>query len=176
VAAFYSYIRIFLFLGCALLGIQVPVLVDLYGKALESHLAESRNSLQEFQDDADRYFGGNLERLIAHYKTSGDQIFSAGGDSIQSIYDRNQLLKNHLREFRSSPWAAYLQALVTPLPDVKQEVLSGYAYAIQLKPESILFGLITGLVFTVAVELLLRLILWVPQRLIGNGRRHRRRV
>ncbi|MDY0223604.1 MAG: DUF2937 family protein, partial [Desulfobacterium sp.] len=89
---FFSYIRVFVFLGCTLVGIQVPAFVDQYGKSLESRLIESRIALNEFQDDADKYFDGSVEELIAHYKKNDDQVFNEGGRSIQSIYDRNIML------------------------------------------------------------------------------------
>lgn len=157
----FSYIRVFVFLGCTLVGVQVPVFVEQYGKSLESRLAESQNGLIEFQDDADKYFNGSIEKLIAHYKEDDDQVFNTGGDSIQSIYDRNLLLKQNLAGFQSGSWAAYTQALFTPVSDVKKEVWQNYSYAILLQPESIAFGLVMGLVFTIAIELFLNLLLQI---------------
>ncbi|SDU06632.1 DUF2937 family protein [Halopseudomonas salegens] len=159
---FYSYLRVFVFLGCTLAGIQVPVFVDQYGKSLESHLAESRIALNEFQDDADRFFAGSLENLIAHYRSNADQVFNEGGRSIQSIYDRHLMLQRNVRQFQSNPWSAYSQVLLTPVPDVRQEVWKNYSYAIQLKPAAIAFGLVAGLIFTLGIELLLKLLLKTP--------------
>ncbi len=153
----FSYIRVFVFLGCTMVGVQVPMFVEQYGKSLESHLAESRNALKEFQDDADKYFDGSIEKLIAHYKKDEDQIFKTGGCSIQSIYDRNVLLSKKSSEFRSGSWAAYTQALFTPVRDVKKDVWKNYSYAVLLSPESIAFGLVTGLISTIAIELFLNL-------------------
>lgn len=163
VSIFYSYIRLFVFLGCTLVGIQVPVFVDEYGKSLESHLAESRMALNEFQGDADKYFDGRLEKLIAHYLNNGDQVFNEGGRSIESIYNRNLMLKMNFAQFQSSAWAAYTQALFTPVPDVGSKAWKNHSYAIQLKPSAIAFGLIVGLIFSLGVELLLRLACQFPK-------------
>lgn len=159
---FYSYIRMFIFLGAALAGIQVPAFVDQYGKSLQAHLAESRIALNAFQDDADKYFGGDLAKLIAHYIGNPDQVFNEGGRSIQSIYDRNQLLKTNLEQFQRNSWSAYTQALVTPVPDVRKEVWVNFSYVIQLKPWAIVFGLAVGLAFALVTELVLRMLagLW----------------
>lgn len=162
---FFSYIRMFVFFGCTLAGIQVPVFVDQYGKSLGSHLTESRISLNEFQEAADKYFDGSLEKLIAHYKENEDQVFNEGGHSIQSIYDRNLMLKSNFEQFKSSSWSAYTQALLTPVPDVRKEVWKNYSYAIQLKPGAIAFGLVMGLIFTLGIELFLRLLLKAPRLL-----------
>jgi hypothetical protein len=153
------------FIGCTLIGIQVPAFIDQYGKSLESHLIESQKSLSEFQMDADKYFSGSLEKLIAHYKENHDQVINAGGDSIASIYDRNLMLKKKFKEFQSGSWAAYTQALLTPVSDVKKEVWKNFSYAIQLEPKSIAFGLFAGLIITIAIELLLRLLFQIPKLL-----------
>ncbi len=126
---FFSYIRMFVFLGGTLLGVQLPFFVDQYGKSLESHLIESQNALNTFQGDADKFFNGSLEKLILHYKKNDDQVFNAGGNSIQSIYDRNVLLKQNLFDFQSSAWRAYEQAVFHPVADVKAEVWKNYSYA-----------------------------------------------
>ena len=155
---FFSSIRVFVFLGVTLAGIQAPAFVDQYGKSLESHLIESRSALNEFQDDADKYFDGSLEKLITHYKDNDDQVFTEGSHSIKSIYDRNLMLRGHFEQFQSSSWSAYTQTLFSPVPDVRREVWGNYSYAIQLKPIAIAFGLITGLILTLGIELLFRLL------------------
>src|SRR5689334_9919406 len=109
-----SYLRIFLFMGGTLAGVQVPFFVDQYGKGLQSHFLESQRAIGEFQDDANKYFGGSIDALIDHYKKSGDQVFNQGGDSIQAIYSRYLLLKDSLSNFQSSAWNAYSQALYKP--------------------------------------------------------------
>lgn len=153
---FFSYFRMFVFLGCTLVGMQVPAFVDQYGKSLESHLRESQVALQEFQADADRYFNGRLEELIAHYIDNQDQIFSDGGRSIQSIHERNLLLRTSFEQFHRSPWSAYTQALFTPVADVSDEVRKSHSYAVQLRSGAIAFGLVVGLLFTFVLELVLR--------------------
>lgn len=162
---FFAYIRVFVFLGCTLVGIQVPAFVDQYGKNLESRLIESRIALSEFQAGADKYFAGSVEELIAHYKRDDDQVFIEGGRSIQSIYARNLMLTSSFAQFESSSWSAYTQALISPVPDVRREVWKNYSYAIQLNPSAVAFGLVTGLIFTLGFELLLRLLCNAPKLL-----------
>ncbi|MDY0213240.1 MAG: DUF2937 family protein [Desulfuromonadaceae bacterium] len=162
---FFAYIRVFVFLGCVLVGIQVPAFVDQYGKNLESRLLESRIALSEFQAGADKYFAGSVEELIAHYKRDDDQVFIEGGRSIQSIYARNLMLARSFAQFEGSSWSAYTQALISPVPDVRKEVWKNYSYAIQLNPSAVAFGLVTGLIFTLGFELLLRLLCNAPKLL-----------
>lgn len=156
---FFSYIRLLMFLACTLIGIQMPAFVDQYGRSLQAHLAESRLALGEFEDDADKFFGGSLERLIAHYRGTKDQVFTAGGQSIDSIYRRNRLLASKFTEFQRSPWSAYSQVMFDPVPEVRQEAWSRHSYVIRLAPQALAFGLASGLVFTLLLEALLRLML-----------------
>ena len=44
-----DYLRLLLFTGGVLIGVQVPGFIDQYGKSLEAHLLESSQSLKEFQ-------------------------------------------------------------------------------------------------------------------------------
>lgn len=153
-----SYLRLVLFFGGVLVGIQVPMFVDQYGKSLTSHYAESERSLDAFRDEAIKHFDGDMDRLIGHYRRSGDEVFQEGGDSIDVIYRRNLLLRDQLADFRANPVQAYKQAFFTPVPDIQDEVRSSFSYAIKLDPSAIIFGLASGFVLSVLGELLLRLI------------------
>lgn len=160
----FSYIRIFIFLGGTLASVQVPLFVDQYGKSLEAHFLEAENALNEFQDDANKYFDGNIEALIAHYKQSGDKVFNDGGTSIQSLLERYLFLKKNFTRFTGSQWQAYVQALFTPVAEVQEEVWHNFSYALILEPRSLLFGLVAGLLLASFVEVVLRLLV-----LLGGG-------
>lgn len=152
VATLFSYLRLTLFLGGVLIGVQVPMFVDQYGKSLESHFLESERSLHEFKDEAQKHFGGSMEKLIAHYKKSGDPVFHDGGKSIQAIYGRNLELKEAIGLFRKGSWNAYTQAFLAPIPDVQNEVLKNYTYSVKLDFDAIFFGLVSGLFLSGLIE------------------------
>lgn len=151
-----SYFRLMLFLAGVLIGIQVPGFVNQYGKSLESHYLESQKSLGEFRKDAEKYFDGDMEKLIAHYKKDGDPVFTAGGESIDSIYQRNIKLKTALEDFRQGSLSAYTHVFLSPVADIRQEVRRNYSYIVKLNPAAVTVGLIGGLVITLLAELLLR--------------------
>ena len=58
-----DYLKIAAVLVGVLVGVQFPAFIDQYGKNLDSRLSESSNSIAEFQDDADKYFDGDLKKL-----------------------------------------------------------------------------------------------------------------
>ena len=168
---FYSYLRLMTFIFGVLVGVQVPHFVDQYGKALQSHAIESQQALDEFQQEADRYFNGDIEQLIAYYRESDDQVFSEGGDSIDAIYQRNQQLQQALSNYQQSLRSAYWQTFVGPQTDIRSEVVTSYTYAIQLTPHAMAVGLILGFLVAVIMELLLRLLL-LPLRTKQTGEQH----
>ena len=94
-----DYLRLVLFVCGVLIGIQVPGFVDQYGQRLEAHQLEAKQSLGEFQHDANRFFGGDINKLIRHYRQNNDPVFSAGGESIESIYQRYVQLTDALTRF-----------------------------------------------------------------------------
>ena len=147
-----DYLRLILFAGGVLLGVQVPEFVDQYGKNLRSHLLESSLSLQEFKGDAQRYFNGDLDKLIAHYQNKADPVIKDGGASISAIYSRNLHLKQAWATFSKSTYSAYSQVFFTPLADIKNEVWSNFTYAIVLNQSAIISGLCCGFLLALLVE------------------------
>ena len=151
-----SYLRLILFIGGVLAGIQLPSFVDQYGKRLEAHYLESMNGLRQFQVDARKYFDGDMQKLIAHYREHGDPVFQDGGNSIQSIYDRHLLLETAVAAFNKDLWHAYYQAFVAPVADIQGEVLASFSYSVKLDPGAILFGLSFGFVIALFGEVIVR--------------------
>jgi len=148
-----DYLRLLLFTGGVLIGVQVPGFIDQYGKSLEAHLLESGLSLKEFQQDAQRYFDGSLDKLIAHYQHNPDPVIQDGGTSIEAIYSRNQSLTQAWSTFSSGTYNAYTHVILEPLDDIKNEVWSRYTYSIVLNRSAIISGLGCGFILSLVIEL-----------------------
>lgn len=140
----YSYFKMGVIMACTLLGIQVPGFVNDYGKHLNARLIESNQAVAEFQDDADKFFGGDLNRLVAHYKKSSDHVFTEGGNSIEAVVSRNTQLKHAWAKFKQSMFGAYSQTLATPIPEVRQEVWKHYSFNVQLNKHTLIIGGVIG--------------------------------
>jgi hypothetical protein len=147
-----EYLRLILFMGGVLVGIQMPGFVDQYGKSLESHFRESVTSLEGFQDDANKYFSGDLDKLIEHYQSDHDPVFKDGGNSINDIYNRNILLGKAIEEFNENACSSYLHVILNPIPEIKNEVWESYTYNIMLDMPAIIWGLIAGFMLTAITE------------------------
>ncbi|UCX03193.1 DUF2937 family protein [Shewanella glacialimarina] len=153
-----DYLRIILFVCGVLIGIQVPGFVDQYGQRLEAHQLEAKLSLAEFQRDADRFFGGDFNKLISHYRQNNDPVVNAGGESIESIYQRYVLLTEALTQFRQHSYSPYQQLILAPQQDIQVEVWKNYSHVILLKPEAIAIGMLLGLLFAVLCESILSIL------------------
>lgn len=150
------YVRIALFVIGMLIGLQFPMFVDQYGKSLNSHYIESSNSIGEFQQDANRFFAGDMQKLIEYYKDNGDPVFYEGGESIETILNRYLTLERAFTQFQLGSLSAYRQAFFNPIPDVQAEVWQHYDFATKLSPSAITIGLGVGMLCASLLELALK--------------------
>jgi hypothetical protein len=151
-----DYLRLILFLGAALVGVQVPSFVDLYGVKLNSHWQESKLSLRGFQDDANQYFDGDLQKLVRHYQSKPDPIIVDGGNNIAVLIDRNTKLKQAISEFNQNFYSRYLHTFYSPISEIQQDTWGSYDYAIKLNTTGITWALALGLIFSTLIEGVLR--------------------
>lgn len=170
-----EYLRLTLFVGGVLIGIQLPSYVDQYGKRLDAHWQESEVSVKEFKNDADKYFAGDIQALIDHYQKNPDQVINNGGRNIAALQDRNQLLTDARQRFFASQFSPYIQTIIQPVPAVRQETWESYSFTIVLNLFAITCGLISGFVIASLVELVLSLLGFVLLRPFAPRRVRRRR-
>lgn len=162
-----SYLRLILFTCGLLLGVQVPGLINDYSQRVQAHLLESREGLKGFQQTAQRFFNGDLDALVRHYRASDDPVFLSDANSIDSLLIRNRLLEGEWQALQAG-WAGRTWHVLTqPDPAIREETLKGYSYQILLTPEAASWGLGCALLFALVVESLLLLVGWV----ILGGRR-----
>ncbi|MBA1201463.1 DUF2937 family protein [Pseudomonas capeferrum] len=163
-----SYLRLLLFTFGVLAGVQVPGLITDYSQRVEAHLLESREALKGFQQTAQRFFNGDLQALVRHYRTSDDPVFNSDANSIESLLVRNQAFEREW-QILQGPWLSRTwHVLVAPDAQLREETLKGYSYQILLSPEAVAWGLGCGLVLALVVESLL---LAIGRIILGSRRR-----
>lgn len=160
------YIRMLIFAILLLIGIQVPGFVDQYGKALYAHWSESERTVAEFRADAQRFFDGDLDRLIQHYVQQNDPVIHKGGENIRQLVTRNRQLTVALERFRSAPLQAYVQTFAYPVTDIRDEVWHAFSPIAPLNLGTLAFGF--G--FALALSLLLDALLAGIRRLLRPRR------
>ena len=162
-----SYLRLMLFTCGLLLGVQVPGLINDYSQRVQAHLLESREGLKGFQQTAQRFFNGDLQALVRHYRASEDPVFQSDAESIDSLVSLNRMLESEWQALQGGWFGRTLHVLTQPDPAIREETFKGYSYQILLTPEAATWGLSCALLFALVVESVLLLIGWV----IMGGRR-----
>ncbi len=141
---FRSYLRLLLFTVGLLAGIQVPGLVKDYSQRVEAHMLESREALAGFQETAERFFNGDLQALLRHYRSSDDPVFNSDANSIESLMTRNQLLESEWQALQGN-WVSRTWHVVAQAdPQLREETLKGYSYQILLVPEAMAGASVAG--------------------------------
>jgi hypothetical protein len=153
---FVDYLRLILFALGLLAGVQAPGFIDQYVKRVSAHQSEVVADFRGFQDTADRYFGGNVEALIAHHAASTDPPFRQEAQAIRAMYERLRALTAELAALRGPLIAQIIHVAVHPNREILAETRAAYTYAVPLNPAAILCGLIAGAVLALCVELLCR--------------------
>lgn len=165
-----DYLKLAVFVVGILVGVQIPGFVDQYGKNLNAHVAESSTSVAEFQDDADKFFAGDMSKLVKHYDSKDDPVMVSGGESIGALVSRNQLLTEAQQQFSESIYSPYIQVFITPFEEIRNEVWSNYTYQITLNSSAIIIGVVTGLVVLGVFDLLMFMLARLRRKLINRER------
>lgn len=165
-----SYLRLALFALGLLLGVQVPGFIDDYAKRVEAHRLESEQSLSGFRDTARRFFDGDLQRLVGHYRNSSDPVMQSDARSVGLLVERSALLEQESLAMQGA-WYRQVWHLATAADaQLLAETRAAYRYQVLLAPEAIAWGIACALFLAWVVESIL-LLLAMPFR-----RRERRSV
>lgn len=166
---FRSYLRLLVFAFGLLVGVQVPGFVDDYAKRVDAQRAESEQSLLGFRETAARFFQGDLNVLVNHYRNSNDAVMRSDADSVAHLVARSSVLEGEWLAMQG-PWYARLWHLVTSADrQMLEQTFETYSYQVLLAPQAIAWGLGCGLLLAWLVELLALGIGWT----FGVGRKHR---
>ncbi|MFT6408155.1 MAG: hypothetical protein ACJAQ6_001571 [Arenicella sp.] len=153
-----EYLRLSLFVGGALIGLQIPSLVEQYGQRLESHVLESKTSLAGFQLDADKYFQGDIENLIKHYSKNTDPVINDGGESIASLNSRAQFLQRSWQDYNAGFAQRYYHTFVSPVKEILTATWRGFDFSVRLDASAIIWALSLGFILSALIELCLQFV------------------
>lgn len=157
-AFLYRYLMIIVACISLLVGLQVPSFVDQYQKRVDAHLREVTVNLQPFQDIAARYFGGDLDKLIALHRNSDARPFKDEGVAIEQMVQRKLRFEADLAALQTSLTMRALHVLLRGDREITDEVLGQYSYTVPLNQDALLFGAGAAIVILLMVELLLALL------------------
>ncbi len=166
-----SYLRLVLFTAGLMIGVQIPGFISDYSKRVEAHLIEARQSLNGYNDTAQRFFKGDVQALIQHYRSSDDPVFRTDADNISNLLNRAQALDREWLALQGPWYMRALHVLTAADPDIRKETWNGYSWQVLLSPDVIGWGLVCALLFSLVIESFVLFIDWV-----FVGRHHVRQV
>ncbi|HEY0289137.1 MAG TPA: DUF2937 family protein [Pseudomonas sp.] len=166
-----SYLRLVLFTAGLLFGVQVPGFIADYSKRVEAHLIEAQQGMKGYNETAQRFFNGDVQALIQHYRSSDDPVFRSDADSVSKLMTRAQLLDREWLALQGPWYAKALHVFTAADPDIRKETWNGYSWQVLLTPEVIGWGLAGALLLSLVIESFVVFIDW-----LAVGRRHKRAV
>lgn len=147
-----AYVRLLCFAAGLLAGVQVPGFIEQYQVVVNAHLAEARRALAPFAAIAGRHYGGDLDRLIAHYRAQPDAVIGETGAGVAALAARVAHLEAE-RAALSGPW--YRSAWHVAAGgdrELLRETAAGYDYRVPLQPAAVAWGLGSGLLLALLAE------------------------
>jgi hypothetical protein len=162
----YRYLIVIVACISLLLGLQVPNLVDQYQKRVDAHLREVTTNLQPFQAIADKYFDGDLGKLIALHRASGERPFQEEGLAIERMMQRKLRFEADLAALDANLPVKAFRVLLQADPEVLDETLGQFSYNVPMDSDALLFGAGFALTLLLLLEALLALIRHIPLKIL----------
>lgn len=166
----HRYLLIVLACIAMLAGIQVPNLVDQYQKRVDAHLREITVNFRPYQALADKYFGGDIAKLLQLHGQSQAQPIREEGDVIASMIRRKQHLEQAYADMQASLPVRVYRIIVRGDRDLMQETLDQYTYAVPLNQDALLAGAAAAALLLALTEALLALARYLSQSLLSRLR------
>jgi hypothetical protein len=154
----YRYLIVIVACVALLIGVQIPNLVDQYQKRVDAHLREVLVNIQPFQEIANKYFAGDMSKLVEMHRSSAEKPFQEEGAAIEQMLQRKLRFENELATLNASLPRQVIHVLLQGDSEILSEVRSQYTYAVPLNQDALIFGAAGALIILMAVELLFALL------------------
>lgn len=168
-AILYRYLMIVVACISLLIGLQIPSFIDQYEKRIDAHLREVTANLQPFQDLADKYFEGDITRLVAMHRNSETPAFREEGAIIEELLFRKHRFEADLAAMNTNLPQKAINVLLHGDRELIDETIAQYSYTVPINQDALVFGAFVAFIMLLFVELLLALAqvllrMWVRAR------------
>lgn len=150
-----SYLRLTLFAFGLLVGVQIPGFIEAYALHVEARRLEAQQGLQGFQETAGRFFKGDMDALVRHYRASDDPVFQSDAQSIGQLVSRARLLEREWQAMQRPWYGRAVHVLLAADRSLRTQVWESYRFQVLLAPEAIAWGLSCALLLAWLMESLL---------------------
>lgn len=153
----YRYLMVTVACISLLIGVQIPSFVDQYQKRVDAHLREVTVNLQPFQEIANKYFGGDLGKLIALNLNSNAKPLQEEGMAIEQMAKRKLRFETDMAALQTSLPMKVLHILLNGDREMIDETRGQYSYSVPFNQDALLFGAGVAIAILMIVELLFAL-------------------
>ena len=152
---FHRYLMIVVACIALLIGLQLPNLADQYEKRVDAHLREVTIDFQPFQAIADRYYNGNIGKLIELHRKSAERPFQDEGMAVEKMYQRKLRFEAEMAALNTSLPYRIIHILFNGDKEMMGETLAQYTYTVPLNQDALMVGGAIAAAVLLALELLL---------------------
>lgn len=153
----YRYLMVIVACISLLIGVQIPSFVDQYQKRVDAHLREVTVNLQPFQEIANKYFGGDLGKLIALNLNSNAKPLQEEGMAIEKMAKRKLRFEADMAALQTSLPMKALHILLNGDREMIDETRGQYSYSVPFNQDALLFGAGVAIAILMIMELLFAL-------------------
>lgn len=158
----YRYLMVIVACTSLLIGVQIPSFVDQYQKRVDAHLHEVTVNLQPFQEIANKYFGGDLGKLIALNLNSNAKPLQEEGLAVEKMSKRKLRFEADMAALQTSLPMKALHILFNGDREMIDETRGQYSYSVPFDQDALVFGAGVAIAILMVAELLFAL-----ARLVG---------
>ena len=152
---FHRYLMIVVACIALLIGLQLPNLADQYEKRVDAHLREVTINFQPYQEIADKYFNGSIEKLIELHRKSGEKPFQEEGAAVEKMYQRKLRFEGEMAALQTSLPYRIVHILFSGDQEMMGETLAQYSYTVPLNQDALVVGAVIAATVLLVLELLL---------------------
>jgi len=158
-----------LLLVCAVVaGGLVPGFIAQYRQRLGGRLDQARLDLQPWQSLADRFYGGDMEKLIQYHMSSTDPKFHAEGAIIRSLVESVQHLQSAVDALRGNVYEQLGYLTLHGDTGLVHATAHDWVPTFALSNDGLLFALVVGVAVWLLFQALWGLLAFTVAHLRGQ--------
>ena len=136
-----------IFTSLFIAGIQLPAFIQQYSQVINGKLAEASFHLQKYQEIADKFFSGNLSKLIQQYKNNNESAIEHTGQLVESTLSRVEFLQQQFNGLTQQQYLDNLYFFITQFDQQSVQLTTqNFQPAIPLSIEALTTGIILATV------------------------------
>lgn len=151
----YRYLLMLIAVMTAFVGVQIPNFITQYQQRLDAQYSEAMVYYRQYQQIATNHFGGDLQRLIDHHRSSSDVAIRDSAEPIQTLVNRVERFRNQQQGLQTS----YLGQLWFIATQSDQELRDStwrlYSYNVPFTQQALVTGLVVAALVVIGLDLLL---------------------